>query len=188
MAMKLLSLALCLVFACTAAAWANCIPGSPPSDLDVSLIRWTTACFVGGGPTAAVILQRIQRVDGTTAYSNQLRGTSGGVPLVGSYENSDSKLFDAALELVNATKAESIRLKARAYLDGCASFLAVTRCNATLTISEANMDYDDPEYKRFDRLLHDLSDLAFRSDWKKVGSRRFVYPLMFQSLDQPASH
>jgi hypothetical protein len=172
------------VVATTNPAFANCAPGTERDDSDVSLIRWSTVCSVGGGPTMLSVLQRIVRYDGTIAYLNGFRGGHG-VSLIGTYYNEDEALFKSARDLVSASAVESMRLRVGYYLDGCASYVAVTRCNATIIISELQMDYDDPQFKRLEQLLRDLTKAALQSHWTKESDEKMVWPLMLDEINQP---
>jgi hypothetical protein len=183
----MMGFALALSVALTSArAQAACAPEGPSADSYVTTIRWSGYCFVGADQMDLAVLTRVDRVDGSTVYQNLFRGR-GGVPLIGTYSNDDPAVFKAALDILNATSAESIHLKERAYLDGCASYLSITRGGRTLIISELQMDYDDPQYKRLEVILHRLTATVLTFQWKKESDRTTVWPLMLDELDQPGS-
>ena len=137
--------------------------GSTNPDSDVSAIRWTERC--PGSPTVVAILLRIKQDDGSFRYESGLRGESG-VPLIGAYGNDDDPtLFQTALRLIDAEKAEEIRLQWELHNDGCDGQLSVTRRNATLTISEALANEREPAFVRLDELIGRLTAEALKAKW-----------------------
>ena len=173
--------ALLTVFVATPAlslASGTCGQRSSDSDTYPSMISWSSNCFVGSNPRYVVVVQRLEHGDGTVVYANGFRGNHG-VSLIGTFSNRNPDVYNAALDIIRLEQAESIRLRPLyTYVDGCASYLAVTRCGATLVISELQMDYSDPQYRKLDSILDRLTNAVVKFDWTKDSGDTLVRPVM----------
>jgi hypothetical protein len=163
-------------------AFASCNAGAIRSESDVSRVEWSSYCFLGGPSRRTLgIVERLP-----AEYAGVFRAADG-AGIVGTYESHDPSVFKAIVHFVVANNMEAIRLPGpRTYLDGCQSYLAVTRCNATLTISESQMDFDSAAYHQFDSLLAQLDHLAGTLSWRKVSPDTYlVLPSGRRYLPEP---
>ena len=156
---------------------ASCEAGAQLSESDISRVEWSSYCFIGGGgedgrPQTLGFVERSP----TGRYGGQFRSQPR-TGFSGTYSTEDRALVDAIAHYVASSKIESVRFAPRAIIDGCTSYVAVTRCNVTTTISEYEMDSRSAGYKRFDELLAGLDRLAATLPWKKESAEFFLLPV-----------
>lgn len=178
--MIIMWLAIAILAPAQAASAGSVTCGPRSSDVDTypSMISWSSNCFAGPNPRYVAVVQRLAHRDGTIMYTSSFRGNHG-VSLIGTFSSRNPGIYAAVWNIIRSDEAEGIRLKPLdTYLDGCASYLAVTRCGVTLVISELQMDYTDPQYRRLDSILNQLTNAVVKFDRTKDSNETLVRPLM----------